>query len=136
MTPGAFPGPAEVAEFINACRLAEVPFKATAGLHHPLRGSAPLTYEVGAATCVMHGFINVFVASAFAFTHRLGTPSIRACLEEADVSAFIFTDEGLSWRRNVIDITQIARVREVFALSFGSCSFEEPVADLKRLGWL
>ncbi len=136
VTAGAFPSSAEIAEFINACRLAEVPFKATAGLHHPMRGSAPLTYEPGAATCVMHGFLNMFVASAFAFTHRLEPAMIRACLEESDASAFIFTDEGLSWRRQVIDITQIARVREVFALSFGSCSFEEPVAELKGLALL
>ena len=27
-------------------------------------------------------------------------------------------------------------VRREFAISFGSCSFEEPVADLKELGWL
>lgn len=134
VTAGAFPSTAEIAEFIGACRLAEVPFKATAGLHHPLRGAAPLTYEPGAATCVMHGFLNVFVASAFAFTYRLEPAMIKTCLEESDASAFIFTDEGLSWRRHVIDVTQIARVREVFALSFGSCSFDEPVAELKRLG--
>jgi hypothetical protein len=31
---------------------------------------------------------------------------------------------------------QIAEARREFAHSFGSCSFEEPVADLKQLGWL
>ncbi|MEK6702612.1 MAG: hypothetical protein AABZ53_10130, partial [Planctomycetota bacterium] len=129
-----FPSTAEIAEFVNACRRAEVPFKATAGLHHPMRGAAPLTYEAGAATCVMHGFLNLFVASAFAFTHKLEPTMIRACLEESDAAAFIFTDEGLSWKRHVIDVTQIARVREVFALSFGSCSFDDPVAELKKLG--
>ncbi|MEK6701901.1 MAG: hypothetical protein AABZ53_06535, partial [Planctomycetota bacterium] len=49
VTAGAFPSTAEIAEFVNACRLAEVPFKATAGLHPPMRGAAPLTYEAGAA---------------------------------------------------------------------------------------
>ena len=42
-----------------------VPFKATAGLHHPLRGSYPLTYAPVSARAPMYGFLNLFLAAAF-----------------------------------------------------------------------
>ena len=41
--PGEFPRLQQVARFIAVCASAGVPFKATAGLHHPLRGVYPLT---------------------------------------------------------------------------------------------
>ena len=59
----AIPSAAQVAEFLAACAEAKVPFKATAGLHHPLRSVQKLTYEPGSASALMHGFINVFVAA-------------------------------------------------------------------------
>jgi hypothetical protein len=31
---------------------------------------------------------------------------------------------------------QIEQVRSEFAISFGSCSFTEPVDDLRAMGWL
>ena len=39
--------------FLSACRAAGVPFKATAGLHHPLAAEG------------RHGFLNVIAACAF-----------------------------------------------------------------------
>jgi hypothetical protein len=32
--------------------------------------------------------------------------------------------------------SQLSSARRKFAISFGSCSFEEPIQDLKGLGWL
>src|SRR6185503_6096765 len=61
VTPEAFPAPGKLAEFISACHGAGVPFKATAGLHHPVRAEYPLTYEPGCPRGVMHGFLNVFL---------------------------------------------------------------------------
>src|SRR5262249_38876805 len=60
----AFPSPADVARFLSACIAARVPFKATAGLHHPVRGEHALTYAPDSAVGIMHGFLNVFVAAA------------------------------------------------------------------------
>ena len=37
-----------LARFLEACASAGVPFKATAGLHHAVRGEHPLTYEAEA----------------------------------------------------------------------------------------
>jgi hypothetical protein len=35
-----------------------------------------------------------------------------------------------------LSATQIKAARENFAIGFGSCSFTDPVNDLKALGWL
>jgi hypothetical protein len=132
----AFPTPPAVGEFMVACRNCEVPFKATAGLHHPVRGDFRLTYEKDSPSCTMHGFLNVFVAGCFVFCKGIRAEDAAQVLSETDPKAFICTDQGLTWRNHVLDITEIARAREAFALSFGSCSFDEPVEDLKHLGLL
>ena len=66
VTEGAFPASHALARFIQSCADAGVPFKATAGLHHPLRGEYRLTYEPGSPHGMMFGFLNVFLAAAFA----------------------------------------------------------------------
>jgi len=129
ITPDAFPAIDNVAEFLRACKAKGVAFKATAGLHHPLRCVKPLTYEPNAPVGTMHGFVNVFFAAAL-LDHAEGV------LAETDPSAFAFDDEGASWRGNRVSTEEIVTVRRDFATSFGSCSFEEPIGDLKELGWL
>src|SRR4051812_20268490 len=67
--PDAIPSSETVARFIMECAKHEVPFKATAGLHHPARCVKPLTYEPDAPTGIMHGFLNVFMAAIAAKRH-------------------------------------------------------------------
>ncbi len=129
ITPDAFPAVADVAGFLRACEAKRVAFKATAGLHHPLRCVKPLTDEPNALTGTMHGFVNVFLAAAM-LDHA------DAILEETDPYAFSFDDDGASWRDQHVTTESLAAMRRDFATSFGSCSFEEPVNDLKELGWL
>lgn len=129
VTPEAFPAVQFVAAFITHCAERHVPFKATAGLHHPLRCVKPLTYAPDAPSGTMHGFVNVFMAAA------LIEPAAEI-LAEDDPRAFHFDDDFASWRDHAIATEDLERVRREFALSFGSCSFEEPVADLRELGWL
>ncbi|MBC7834896.1 MAG: hypothetical protein H7Y88_07325 [Phycisphaerales bacterium] len=136
VTAGAFPSPAQVAEFIIACDAADVPFKATAGLHHPLRSEHPLTYEPDCPRALMHGFLNVFLAAAFVREGNMVSPDVVALLEETDVKRFRFSDASACWRNRQLEVSHVAGARESFALSYGSCSFEEPVADLKILGLL
>ena len=54
---------ADVVRFIRRCIEADVRFKATAGLHHPLRAEFPLTYDAGAPVGAMFGYLNVFLAA-------------------------------------------------------------------------
>lgn len=129
ITPDAFPSIGNVAEFLRACRAAKVPFKATAGLHHPLRCVRPLTYEPDAPTGVMHGFLNLFLAAAL-IEHA------DAILEESDPATFAFDDDGASWRGHRVSTDALTTMRDTFATSFGSCSFDEPIADLRALQWM
>ena len=43
---------------------------------------------------------------------------------------------GLGWRSHRIGTEQLRSARSEFAHSFGSCSFEEPVGELRELGLL
>lgn len=131
----AIPDPAALARFIAACAAASVPWKATAGLHHPVRGERTLTYEPGSPRAVMHGFLNVFAAAAFAGG---GAPAadLEAVLREEDPAAFRLDEDGLCWRHLRVATAELERSRRDFASSFGSCSFAEPVADLRSLGVL
>jgi hypothetical protein len=130
LKPEAIPTSEQVAEFINRCADLELPFKATAGLHHPLRSMQALTYEADAPRAVMHGFINVLMASAFAWQ---GATDLEPILNEMDAQAFKF-DDGASWRGRPLTRQQIVDMRANLMHSIGSCSFEEPVEDLRALG--
>lgn len=133
ITPDAIPEPPALARFIAACAEAGVPFKATAGLHHALRAEHALTYAPDSPRATMHGFLNVFVAAVLARRGICGS-ELEAVLCEPRAEAFEFDDDGLRWRGRRLDAGELAATRGGFALSFGSCSFEEPVADARALG--
>jgi hypothetical protein len=130
--PEGIPSVEEVAGFILACGGRRLAFKATAGLHHPVRAEYPLTYEANAPRAVMHGFLNVFLAAAFAWH---GDRGIAPILVETDPTAFRFDDRA-HWRDRSLSADQVRDARAHFAHAFGSCSFEEPVRDLQSLGLL
>ena len=132
LKPEAIPGVADVAAFIRACAERRLPFKATAGLHHPVRAAHPLTYEPDSPRAVMHGFLNVFLAAAFALH---GDRDIEPVLAETDPAAFRFDDRA-HWRDRSLSAGEVREARSHFAHSFGSCSFDEPVRDLEALGLL
>jgi hypothetical protein len=132
VTPDAIPPVESLARYIIACAEKQLPFKATAGLHHPVRKIHRLTYEPDACSAITHGFINVFLAAAFAWH---GERQIQPILAETDPAAFRF-DDKVHWRDLSLSSDEIAEVRRSFAHSFGSCSFEEPLEDLRALRWL
>ena len=135
LTSEMFPDAATVARFVRACAGAGVPFKATAGLHHPVRCVKAFTYEPESPQGTMHGFVNVFLAAAFA--RRGYAPLfIERLLLEEDSRAFKFEDDEAQWKDARITTKEIAEVRAKFAIAFGSCSFEEPIADLQAIGLL
>jgi hypothetical protein len=127
ITADLYPSPANVARFIAACAAANVPFKATAGMHHPLRRHSD---DVKADE---FGFINVFLAGCFAQTHELGEDELAELLAEQSPDAFSFTEDGIAWRKHEIETASIEDVRECFAASFGSCSFDEPIEGLRAM---
>lgn len=130
--PEAVPSVGDVAGFIRACAERRLAFKATAGLHHPVRAEQPLTYQVNAPRAVLHGFLNVFLAACFAWH---GKRDLEPVLEETDPGAFRFDDRA-RWRDWSLSAEQVQEARVTFAHAFGSCSFEEPVAELQALGLL
>jgi hypothetical protein len=132
VTPDAFPTASALARFIVHCAELGLAFKATAGLHHPIRSDYRLTYEGGSPHATMFGFLNVFAAAVFARSGMQETALVRV-LDESDVSAFRFDGEALHWRGRSLALERIVEARAAFAISFGSCSFREPVADLQQL---
>jgi hypothetical protein len=132
LKPQSFPSVEELARFIRRCHEAKLPFKATAGLHHPLRGVHPLTYEPGAPTCTMHGFLNLAIAAAF---QSAGGADIEMLLGDQD-PRIAFTATDISWGKHSLTTQQIRQTRQRLFVSFGSCSFEEPVSELRAKGLL
>ena len=132
----AFPSPAELARFLKACGDAGVPFKATAGLHHPLRGSYPLTYEPDSLAGTMFGFLNVFVGAALLRVGRLSDGELLEILQESDIATFTFDEGALGWKGHRLSTAEMMQARDRFARSYGSCSFIEPIQDLQTLSVL
>jgi hypothetical protein len=129
------PDAANLLRFLAACVAGGVRFKATAGLHHPVRAEYPLTYDPGSPSGTMYGFLNVLLAAA-ALKAGSGEGTARAILEETDVAAFAFGDEGARWRERSFTVDQLDAARTTGFLSFGSCSFREPFGDLHTLGMI
>jgi hypothetical protein len=129
---GAAAPPVEVvARFLLACAKERVAWKATAGLHAPLRAEVR---EAG-KTEMHHGFVNLFLAGALAF-YGADERAVVKTLAEEDAAAFRVDDDVIRWHDNTLITDQIERARSEFAISFGSCSFTEPVDDLQEMGWV
>jgi len=132
ITPEAFPRAERIVDFLAACKHEGVAFKATAGLHHAVRGEYRLTYEPATPKAMMYGFLNLFVAAALLYTGESEDTAL-ASLEDNDPSAFSFSDDAIQWREKRIASDQIMNFRSRFGISFGSCSFREPVDELSSL---
>ena len=62
---------------------------------------------------------------------------LRELWEEFEREVPLEVEEPESWDDEWKDTRDdIATMRRIGAISFGSCSFEEPIADLKEMGWL
>ncbi|HJS47749.1 MAG TPA: hypothetical protein VJ773_07180, partial [Gemmatimonadales bacterium] len=132
VTPDAIPAPARVARFLAGCARLRLPFKATAGLHHPIRADYPLTYAPDAPRATMFGYLNLFLAAAL--LHAGGSEEDAArLLEETRLSAFTFGEHGVRWDGYRLSLADLAESRR-YALGVGSCSFDEPLADLAAAG--
>ena len=129
------PGIQQVARFIQACAAHSVGFKATAGLHHPLRNEYRLTYDDDPPRGIMHGFLNVFVASIVAFDQQVPSNVIEEILSDTSPASFQFEAGQICGREFQIDASRIRQLRLSSIQSFGSCSFLEPTEELQALGY-
>jgi len=103
----------EVGVFIRRCRDEGLRFKATAGLHNAL----PTNGE--------HGFLNLLAACVF------GDEEAMLATRDIALDAESFRAGGRS-----VGGEECARVRRELFASIGSCSFAEPVGELRALGIL
>jgi hypothetical protein len=111
----AFPSAHALASWIDAALDRETPFKCTAGLHNAVRHSGQDGFE-------HHGFLNVLVATRLAFDGS-GVDEVADVLERRDGPALAEEARSLD----------LAGARRWFT-SFGSCSVDEPLTDLRSLG--
>lgn len=126
----AFPPVDFIALSIRECLDRKVPMKFTAGLHHPFRH-----YDNNIKT-MMHGFVNVFAAGIIAARHNISNKGIKEILNDENPGNFIFDDNGFSWKDWKVDIKDIKFARENLVTSYGTCSIDEPIHDLKSINLL
>ncbi len=130
VTPDLFPTTEQVAFALARCREAGLPFKATAGLHHPVRHADP---ELGVTR---HGFLNVFGGGVLAHALDLDEGAIRHVLDADDPARFALDADGFVVDDLRATPAEVEAARAAFATSYGSCSFNEPREDLRALGML
>ncbi len=124
----AVPSVAALNLALTFCRLAGVPIKFTAGLHHPLR------WFDKALGVKAHGFLNVFLAGVLSHARQLDERALKQILEEREIGSFHFDENGLGWKDICATTDEVIAARRHLVTSFGSCSFDEPREDLRALG--
>lgn len=102
----------QVALVMVSCHATRVAMKATAGLHHPLRRGSE------------HGFLNFLCAAAHSGD---AVEAVRAILEEESLGALPLAS---------LTAERVRSMRSGLFKGFGSCSWREPVEDLRELGLL
>lgn len=135
VVPEAVPPVEEVAQFLRECYALGVAFKATAGLHHPLRAERALTYAPDSPRAPMHGFLNVFLTAAFQYNGLTRSDAVEL-LSLPSLDGVFLRDQIIEWKDYYVTLQEISTVRRRSAIAFGSCSFREPVDDLNELGLL
>ncbi|WP_344338653.1 hypothetical protein, partial [Kitasatospora putterlickiae] len=114
---GAFPDERELAGLLTGCARRGLPYKCTAGLHHAVRHTDPVTgFE-------HHGFLNVLLAAQET--------------EPAAAAEVLAERSGEVLAKAVRSLTdrQVTVIRNSFT-AFGTCSIAEPLDDLAALGLL
>jgi hypothetical protein len=105
-----------VAAFVRGCRDRGERFKATAGLHH--------AYPTPVGE---HGFLNLLAAVVFG--------DEKAALR-AGPGSFTLDEQSFRWDGRRAGAGELAQIRATLFHSIGSCSFFEPVGELRALGFV
>ena len=80
----------------------------------------------------MYGYLNVLLAAA---ALQAGRPvaAAEALLQQSDATALVFDDGAVRWGDDVFPLSMLRDTRARHLVSFGSCSFREPVEELDAL---
>ena len=132
VTADAFPSSHEIIRFLRRCVQAGVTAKATAGLHHPVRGDYRLTYANDAPHGMMYGYLNLILCAA-ALRAGASDETATAILQHTDRASITISDAGVRVGEAVIPVAALGEVRADGVVAFGSCSFREPVDELDSL---
>lgn len=127
ITPELFPSPDQCAFALKSCYEHKIQFKATAGLHHPVR------HFNDSVSTKMHGFLNIFGAGILAHANKLSLKEITEIINDENENSFKFLEDEFMWNDISASNDRINKARNEFVLSFGSCSIDEPKEDLKKL---
>jgi hypothetical protein len=125
--PTQVPEVADVVALLVAAQTCGVPWKATAGLHDPVR----CTRDGVAA----HGFLNLFIAGILLHAGALEVALLDDLLAEEDARTFQVDPLHVGWREAQVGADAVAAAR-AHCVAFGSCSFDDPVNGLRELGLL
>jgi len=124
-----FPTTQEVADFILAATVHRLPFKATAGLHQPIRHLDASIDAWG------HGFVNLLIAAGAAAGGE-STTTVEEIVAETDPDAFSIRPAFATWRDVSIPGNAMRRMRRDGFVAYGTSDFNEPIEALANLAFL
>lgn len=126
VTPELFPAPSVLSRVIQLCTTYNLPFKATAGLHHPFRH-----YDAKLGVH-RHGFVNLFLGAMLAKRYSLSRQLILEIISDQQEANFTFTEDHIAWKNYKVTTAEIDDLRKSFCISYGSCDFMEPIDHLVK----
>jgi hypothetical protein len=133
--PRIVPSSEQLAMTIWKCGQVRVPLKFTAGLHTPFK---PLPAAVTVDST--HGYLNVIFAAVLAYRAKNEPTELAHIISQtgSDPGAELptWTHDTLTWCGHTVSADEIRTTRALFGLSFGSCSFLEPITQAVHLGYI
>lgn len=129
-TAAVVPSPEALVHFIWSANRLDVPFKATAGLHHPVR------HPDATLGTTIHGFLNVIGGAVLARARGLDGRMLEQLLSDTNAAHFQLDENTFSWLGVGAGADEIGAARARFVHSYGSCSLAEPAQDLRGLAML
>ena len=133
--PEGIPPAQQLVDFLDTVHSRKVPYKFTAGLHHASAGAYPLSYAEDAPRARLFGFVSLFTLACLHWCGRLNGDQLLQALQQ-DGPLITADAQGLGYASHMCSNQEVAEYRQHGGRSFGSCSFDEPLDELKEMGWI
>jgi hypothetical protein len=130
--PHLIPNPQRVASVLKECASRSIPIKFTAGLHQPFCHAASLDPSL----LEHHGYFNIFFAAFLAYGRNSDQSELLTVITQKNSILPSLLDDKIEWLGHTISAIEIAHIRSTRVTSFGSCSFNEPIEEARKLLWL